>query len=50
MTKSFPPEACRILIAGNPATVKKRYEICENELAVQAPETPGAPREMGEGP
>lgn len=26
VTKSFPPEACRLLIAGNPAAVRKRYE------------------------
>jgi acetyltransferase-like isoleucine patch superfamily enzyme len=32
VTKSFPPEANRILIAGNPAIIKKRYEICQNEL------------------
>lgn len=25
VTKSFPPEECRLLIAGNPAAIRKRY-------------------------
>lgn len=27
VTKSFPPEAARLLIAGNPASVRKRYDL-----------------------
>ena len=27
VTKSFPPEPCRLLIAGNPASIRKRYEV-----------------------
>jgi len=30
VTKQFPEENCRFLIAGNPATVKKRYETTLN--------------------
>ena len=26
VTKSFAPESCRLLIAGNPATIRKRYD------------------------
>ena len=30
VTKSFASEPCRLLIAGNPATIRKRYEKTEN--------------------
>jgi acetyltransferase-like isoleucine patch superfamily enzyme len=34
VAKSFPPEPCRLLIAGNPAVIKKRYQI--GEVAAEA--------------
>ena len=31
VTKSFPLESCRFLIAGNPATIRKRYDSAVSE-------------------
>ena len=33
VTKSFPPEECRLLIAGNPASIRKRYDFSELDTA-----------------
>ena len=33
VTKSFPPEDCRLLIAGNPASIRKRYDFSELDTA-----------------
>ena len=36
VTKSFPPETQRLLIAGNPATIKKRYDAAPAEPGINA--------------
>jgi serine acetyltransferase len=33
VNKTFAPESCRLLIAGNPATIKKRYESTDSTEA-----------------
>lgn len=33
VNKTFTPENCRLLIAGNPATIKKRYESANSNVA-----------------
>ena len=35
VTKSFPPESCRLLIAGNPAAIRKRYDNMDTDAIAE---------------
>jgi acetyltransferase-like isoleucine patch superfamily enzyme len=36
VTKQFAPEPCPYLIAGNPAIIKKRYQVSSPELSTHS--------------